>query len=166
MTFSSRVLALLLLVAVFAAAWPVGADTVVDLDTDVTVEAATASPARKGESSRIRFRLVNEGSAALHVTGIETELADRAQLVGRIGAVRTAVFYSIGAPAGEVLDLTTSHLWFGIYPLTRDLRDGETFDVRLIFVNGSILVPVHVHAAGIEGGSLPQLGQAATERSR
>lgn len=152
MTFVPWARTLLLLLAALASAWPAGADAVVDLDTDVTVEAATASPARKGESSRIRFRLVNEGSAALHITGIETDLAERTQLVGRIGAVRTAVLDSIGAPSGETLDLTTSHLWFEIDPLERDLREGETFDVRLNFVEGSISVPVHVHEPGLEGG--------------
>lgn len=138
----------------------------VDFDTDVTVEAATASPGRKGGSSRIRFRLVNEGSEALHVIGIETDLGERAQLVGRIGTVRTSVLDSIGAPAGETLDLTTSHLWFEIDPLARDLREGEVFDVRLNFVKGSISVPVHVHESGPEGGSLNQLGLAAPERAR
>lgn len=166
MTFPFRAIVRLSVVAVLVLALPGRADTVVDFDTDVTVEAATASPGRKGGSSRIRFRLVNEGSEALHVTGIETDLGKRAQLVGRIGAVRTAVLDSIGAPAGETLDLTTSHLWFEIDPLARDLREGDTFDVRLNFVEGSIKVPVHVHAVGVEGGSLPQLGQAATERSR
>lgn len=157
---------LLLLLTALASAWPAGADTGVDLDTDVTVEAATASPARRGENSRILFRLVNDGSAALHITGIETDLAERTLLVGRIGPVRTAVLDSIGAPAGETLDLTTSHLWFEIDPLERDLREGETFDVRLNFVEGSTLVPVHVHEPGLGVGSLPQLGHAASGRWR
>lgn len=163
----SRALASMLIGAFLAiAASPARADAVVDLDTDVTVEAATATPGRRGESSRVRFRLVNGGTASLHVVGLSTAIAESASLVARIGAVGTTVLGSVGAPAGETLDLTTSHLWFEISPLARDLTSGESFDVSLNLVGGSIVVPVHVHDAEFGGSPIIQLGLRAGPSSR
>ncbi len=142
---------LLLIVLALVSSLPaVLADTPFDMGSNIRVEAATATPARQGDSSRIRFRIINGSTAPFHVIGIDTPVAREARLVARIGDIETAVLESIGTPAGETLDLTTSHLWYEIGPVTRDLRAGETFEMNLRFVGGKLTVPVHVHEAPSE----------------
>src|SRR3546814_17541330 len=102
-------------------------------------------PARQVPPSRSRFRIVNGSTAPFHVIGIDTPVAREARLVARIGDVETAVLESIGAPAGETLDLTTSHLWYEIAPVTRDLRAGETFEMRRHCAGGQLPVPFTFH---------------------
>lgn len=123
----------------------VRADTPFDVGWDIRIEAATASPARQGEASRIRFRIVNHSRTTFHVIGIEIPMARMARLVADVGESERMVLESIGVPAGESLDLTTSHLWYETGPLTRDLDAGETFDMILRFVGGQLTIPVHVH---------------------
>ena len=125
----------------------VQADIPLELGNDIRVEAAIATPTKKGEFSRLRFRIVNGSTAAIHVTGIDTPVAQGAKLVARIGESETTSLDSIGVPAGEILDLTTSHLWYEIGPVMRDLRVGETFEMTLSFVGWQLAVPVHVHRA-------------------
>ncbi|MAD38249.1 MAG: hypothetical protein CMO28_16285 [Tistrella sp.] len=133
----------LVLISIFSAARP---DTPFEAGLNVRIDAATATAARQGETSRIRFRIVNDSPAAFHVIGIETPVAREARLVADVGESERNVLESIGVPAGESLDLTTSHLWYETGPLTRDLDAGETFDMTLRFVGGQLTVPVHVHA--------------------
>jgi len=123
----------------------VQADTPFEVGWNIRIEAATASPARQGESSRIRFRIVNDSRGNFHVIGIEIPVAQMATLVADVGEAHKYILDSIGVPAGEILDLTTSHLWFETTAVIRNLQPGETFDMTLRFVGGELTVPVHVH---------------------
>lgn len=141
------------------------ADTPVDVNTDIAVEAATATAARRGEASRVRFCIVNDSTSSVHITGIDTTVAANASLIAGAGYGKNLVLDSIGAPAGEMLDLTTSHIWFETSPVFRDLVPGEVIEVRLNFVGGALTVPVHVHAttARTEPPSPTQTQPSATK---
>lgn len=134
----------LVLISIFSAARP---DTPFDAGLNVQIDAATATAARQGETSRIQFRIVNDSPAAFHVIGIETPVAREAHLVARIGPGEYTTLESLGVPSGETLDLTTSHLWYETGPVTRDLLAGQTLEMTLTFVGGQLMVPVHVHEA-------------------
>jgi copper(I)-binding protein len=122
------------------------ADTVVELGgVSVRVEAATASPAAEGGRSRLRFRVVNDGASRLHLTGVRSDVAGQADLVARTGEATETLLASFPIPAGEELDLTTSHLRYELHPLRRDLVEDETFVALLDFGRWSVEVPVHVH---------------------
>lgn len=123
----------------------VQADTPFEVGQNLRIEAATASATQKGEAARIRFSIINDSTATFHIVGIDVPVADRAQLVADVGEARKEVLDSIGVPAEEILDLTTSHLYFETSAVTRNLRQGETFDMTLEFVGGQLTIPVHVH---------------------
>ena len=141
-TLSALSLLVLMLISVLPGA---RADTPFEAGLNIRIEAVTASAARQGEVSRIRFRIVNDSGTAFHVIGIDTPVAPMTKLIADVGKAEKTVFDSIGVPAGETLDLTTSHLWYETGALTRDLQSGETFDMTLRFVGGEFTVPVHVH---------------------
>ncbi len=121
------------------------ADTPFETGEDIRIEAPTATVARQGEISRIHFRLVNGSSSRIHMIGLETALAREAQLVVRTGGGEYTTLGSYGVPAGETLDLTTSHLWYETGPVLRDSRKGESFPMTVKFTNGSLTIPVHVY---------------------
>lgn len=125
-------------------------DTVVFVPTDKGHNTVSIDGMLPEGAERINIGFNREGAVTLDRPGIDTPVAREARLVARIGDIETAVLESIGAPAGETLDLTTSHLWYEIGPVTRDMGTGETFEMSLRFVGGKLTVPVHVHEAPSE----------------
>jgi copper(I)-binding protein len=123
---------------------PALADEPIDLG-DITIEAATATPGAKGGRSKVRFQIINNSRTDLHLLGISTPLAEKAELVARIGAKRTSVLQSIGIPSEETLDLTTSHLYYEIYPLQEVLQSGDEFPITLHFTGWSKSTLIHIH---------------------
>jgi len=109
------------------------------------VEAATANPAPAGGQTIVRFKIVNDGPTGIHLIGITTPLARHARLRARVGTAEVVDIGSIGVEPEATLDLTTSHLWYELYPLERELVAGESFPVRFDFATGRLTVPVHVH---------------------
>lgn len=124
------------------------ADEALEVSNDVRIEAATATPARRGGSTKIHFVLINDSSSRLHLSKLTSPIARKISLLARTSPTQTAEIGSIGVSSGERLDLTTSHLWYEALPVSRDLKLGETIDVTLNFVTWELTVPVHVHASG------------------
>lgn len=145
MKLSRNIAAAAFAVLVTTVAAQASADEPRDLGGQVRVEGAVATPGVKGGRSQIRFRIVNESRSELHLVGISTPVAGFAELVARLGPRETTKLESIGVPADEVLDLTTSHLRYEIYPLRTELTAGDEFPITLNLVQWSVTVPVHVH---------------------
>src|SRR3546814_15325441 len=87
----------------------VRADTPFEIGNNIHIESAIATPAQPGDTSRVRFRIINDSTAPFHLIGISTPVAREARLFARIGPTATTVLSPIGVPAGEALALTTSH---------------------------------------------------------
>lgn len=81
----------------------------------------------------------------MYFLGVSTPVAPNTQLVASLGGGKATRIDGIGIPAGEVLDLTTTHLQYAIYPLVTELRSGQEFSAVLRFVEGSVPITVHVH---------------------
>lgn len=138
------VLSLLVLMLIFVLPGA-RADTPYEAGLNIRIEAATATAARRGETSRIRFRIVNDSPTTFHVIGIEIPMARAANLIARIGPDEYTTLESLGVSSGETLDLTTSHLWYDTSPVTRDLLAGQWFEMTLMLAEGRLTVPLHVH---------------------
>lgn len=127
------------------------ADATVEIGSTVRIDSGTATPARLGQATTIRFVVFNDSATRLHLAGLSTPAAESVYLIARTGPNETKEIGSIGVPADEVLDLTTSHLWYEAYPVNRPLLPGDTIEVTLDFVSWKITVPIHVHADGAGG---------------
>lgn len=112
---------------------------------NVIVVEATATAAPAGGYSKLRFKLINNGSQSVHFLGIETDIAEDAKLFAHLGAEDWAVLESISVPSGELLDLHSSHLYVLLGPLRRPLEEDEVFDTRLKLVSTEIPTIFHVH---------------------
>src|SRR3546814_14595912 len=100
----------------------VRADTPFEMGNNIHIESAIATPAQPGDTSRVRFRVINDSTAPFHLIGLSTPVAREARLFARIGPTATTVPDSIAVPAGEALDLHTLHLRYTIRPVTTDLH--------------------------------------------
>lgn len=123
----------------------VQADVPTEIGNRILVAAPTATPAGVGGRSIVRFRIVNEGQSKVVLLGMSTAVAPNAQLVASLGSSHSTVLDSIAIPAGEALDLTTSHIRLEIFPLRRSLVSGDMFPATLNFVDFSVTVSLHVH---------------------
>ena len=123
---------------------PALADEPVDLG-DIRIEAATPPPGVKGGRSKLRFQIENNSRIDLHLIGISTSVAEKSELVARVGTKKTSVLQSIGVASDEILDLTTSHLHYEIYPLQQTIHSGDEFSMTLHFLGWSESTLVHVH---------------------
>jgi len=117
-----------------------------DLNNIVKVVDATATPAQPGGKTIIRFRIVNDGPARIHLAGIATPVARAPRLMARVDAVRAIDIGSIAIAPDEVLDATGAQLWYEAEPVEHELAAGETFPVTFEFGDGRVTVPVTVHA--------------------
>ena len=112
---------------------------------NVIVGEATATAAPAGGYSKLRFKLINNGSQSVHFVGVETDIAEDAKLMVHLGAEGWAMLESIGVPSGEILDLHSSHFYVLLGPLHRPLEEDEVFDARLKLVSTKIPTIFHVH---------------------
>jgi len=115
------------------------------LGNQIQVENAYVTSGPAASSTEVRFRLVNESGTTVVLLGVSSRIAQKSRLVARIGAQATTELQSISVPAGEVLDLTTSHLWYELSPLRNELEAGDVFELELNLVNSRIMTDVHVH---------------------
>lgn len=129
------------------AAEPVRADQPPDHHGSVIVEDVWLTPANEAGQAILRLRILNETHSSMHLLGVATPLAKDSQIIGRISDHRTARLGSIGIRPDGALDLTTSHLWIELGPLSREIRQGELIPIELVFVRGRIHADAHVHGA-------------------
>jgi copper(I)-binding protein len=115
------------------------------LTTSISVSDVSASAGRPGGTSRLRLTLTNDGTDSVTFLGVESNVAERSQLVGRVGAVEDHVFGSFSIPPEATLELNTSHLWLSLRTLHRPLVAGDSFPMTLMFSRGELPVTVHVH---------------------
>lgn len=138
---------LVALSSALVAAGPVRADQPPDHNGLVTVETVWAIPASEAGKTVLRLRILNQTHSPLHLLGVATPLAKDSQIIGRISDHQTARLGSIGIRPDDMLDLTTSHLWIELGPLSHEIRQGDLIPIELVFVRGRIHADAHVHGA-------------------
>src|SRR3546814_17183802 len=104
---------------------PVRADQPPDHHGRVIVENVWISPASEAGQAILHLRILNETPSPMHLLGAATPVATGSQIIGRISDHPTARLGSIGIRPDGALDLTTSHLWLELGPLTWAIRQGE-----------------------------------------
>ena len=111
---------------------------------NVIVAEASATAAAAGGFSKLRFKLINNGSQSVYFLSIETDLAKESQLMVHLGGEDWTALESIGVPSGEVLDLHSAHFYVLLGPLRQPFEEGDVFDARLKLVSAEIPVVFHV----------------------
>lgn len=124
---------------------PVAADATLRVGDDLKIDSTSTQPAPAGGCTRVRLRLVNDGTNDVHLLGGSSAVAERARLVARIDPVNAVTLPSIAIPAQETLDLDSSHLWFELCGLNRPLATGDSFTLTVEFVGWRADVDVDVH---------------------
>ena len=135
----------ILTMSLFLLSSPTGADVTSEPLPGVTVENVVATPAQKGGTSIIRFRIVNAGVDDISLQGLRSDSARSAALVLRnsLGVRRDVEMLSIQRE--EELDFSTSHISGELRDLQTDMVEGDYQDIELVFGRGSISVEAHIH---------------------
>lgn len=116
-----------------------------ELGNEIQVESASAIVGEVGGFTKVGFRVVNDSGAPVVLLGVRSSIADNAKLVARIDTSDTTELESISVPTGEMLDLTTSHLWYELFPLSAKLEAGDVFELTVDLVDARFVIDVHVH---------------------
>lgn len=125
----------------------------------VTIDHPWALPAKAGSSTKLYMKITNDDPAAtIYFFGVRTEVASETKLQIWTGPARSGTLDSISVPAGETLDLGTSHFWIALNGLKRNLVAGETFTATANFgdrrdVELSVLVATRSEGHAVNDGS-------------
>src|SRR3546814_11432069 len=103
------------------------------MGNNIHIESAIATPAKPGDTSRVRFRIINDSTAPFHLIGISTPVASEAWMFAHIGPTATTMLAYTGVPPAAALDHTTTHHCYKILPVLRDLLSGQTFEMSQTF---------------------------------
>lgn len=122
-----------------------GADEPSDLTEAIRIDRAVADASAAGGCTQARFRIANDSRRDVHLLGLTSEAAESTELKARTGPSSVTTIGSVSVPAGSVLDLTTSHLWYELCLLKRPLRPGDRLVATLDFVSWKVPVELHVH---------------------
>lgn len=128
-------------------------------ESAVTVTGAWARPAPKGEMSAAFFVIENQGSEAVRLTGVRTDVATTAEIHETVQEGSTARMQrvdGIDVPAGGRVELAPGGYHVMLMDLQRDLNAGDSIDLVLEFADGQeVTVTAEVRdapAGGHDGG--------------
>ncbi|MFS8628848.1 MAG: copper chaperone PCu(A)C [Limnochordales bacterium] len=120
----------------------------------VVVEGAWARAASVGANSAAYMRIVNHGPDDLVIVGAAADVAERVEIhqtimemsmvEGRLTQVmRMERIPELVVPAGSAVELVPGGLHVMLLTLTRELQEGDTFELALLTEDGGRIV-VHV----------------------
>lgn len=123
----------------------VHADEAFEPITGVDVTEASATAAKVGGTSRLRFRIENFSGKTVVLTGVASANAETGAMLikGKSSSAREANELII-LPE-EALDFKTSHIWLELRGLKKPLRNGDTTEFVLNFRQGTVPGVAHVH---------------------
>ena len=98
-----------------------------------------AMAAKAGENTRVYMVIENEETENITVTGLETPVARRAQFRFQADSETVASLSSRSILPEEALNVGTSHMWFELVDLRRDLVMGSQFKAALKRADGRSL---------------------------
>ena len=117
----------------------------------IFIDHPVAMPAKAGGTSRLRLRLENETESRLNIIGLATPVAASAKLMVSVGTQQARALDSLSIAPNEELRAHTSHIWFELAGLNRDLVIGDRFPATLKFVSGrEIAFDVLVSTTAVE----------------
>lgn len=133
--------------------------------TGIEVKSAWARPALPGMNTALYFTLTNASTDAIAIIGIETDVAERAEMHrttltrktdsdGRPTQMMTmepVTMYEV--PAGGSLTLKPGGFHIMLLGVTRDLLEGERIEVTLRTATGDSIAVSAVAAHSVEAGA-------------
>lgn len=123
------------------------ADELPDTYGRMRVENIWVTPAQTGGYSTLHFRIVNDSHDEAHLMAVETPVAAKTRIVGRVSDHKSVAIESLGVRADSDVNVGSDHTWIELGPLTREMRPGETIPVEFVFARRRVSGRAHVHSA-------------------
>lgn len=143
--FQSYPTILLLLLFSFMAFSLSMADETTEMKPDVTVIDAVASPAKKGEKTRIRFKVENLLNREIVLQSVHAEIANATNMRMKVSNDEFETIVGIPILPEETLNLISSHIRIEMVDLLKDLESGTKFEFVLDFGDFKIAAFADAH---------------------
>jgi copper(I)-binding protein len=111
----------------------------------VTIEDASITVARVGETARLSMRIDNASGRKITLLGVRAEIADSGALIVAPPGAAQQDAQSFVLLDQETLDLGSSHIGAELRGLRRPIHPGETVEFELIFAVGAVKAIAHAH---------------------
>jgi len=135
---------LLLLFSLAASTFSV-ADETTELQPGVIVKEAVVQPAKKGETARLRFKVVNLLRQDILLRGISAEIADTTELRMNVTDEGYEAIEDIPIYSEETLNLVSSHIRVELIALKGDLKRDDEMKFELDFGDFKVPAIADVH---------------------
>ena len=123
----------------------VSADEISEHIDGIYVEDATITPAKKGKTATLRFRMTNFRRKHVTLIGLRALFAKTGKMVMLIPEKGPENVSSLTILSEEVLDFATSHLKGELHDVESDLVLGSNIEFELVFTDFTTTATAHVH---------------------
>jgi len=121
------------------------ADPAPEIFYGATIEGAQLDASDIGETSMLRFRIVNDGAEPLILLGATSDDFGRSKILAYTSHATPVDLESVAVPIEEELGLDSFHLTIELSELKTKFRAGQIITLNLAFVRGEIPIQAHVH---------------------
>ena len=122
-----------------------GAHEATEMRSGVLVSQATLTPAERGGSSRLKFRITNDGNRPLILTDVEADVARSRSVVMVMPESGPEQVDRVPILRDETLEVDTHHIRVRLKDLRRPLRSGDRVRVRIGFDGFEVNAVADVH---------------------
>lgn len=123
----------------------VSADEISEHIDGIYVEDATITPAKKGGTAILRFKLTNFGRKHVTMIGLSAPFARTGSMVMNIPEKGPKSISELTILSEETLDFSSSHLKGELGEIVSDLVSGTNVEFVLTFSNFATTATAHVH---------------------
>lgn len=132
-----------LMLAVFPTV--VSADEISEHIDGIYVEDATITPAKKGGTAILRFKVTNFGRKHVTLVGLSAPFAGTGSMVMIIPELGPIKVSELAILSEETLDFSAAHLKGELGEIVSDLVSGTNVEVVLTFSSFTTTATAHVH---------------------
>ncbi|MBL4725694.1 MAG: hypothetical protein JKY83_03280 [Rhizobiaceae bacterium] len=123
----------------------VSADEISEHIDGIYVEDATITPAKKGGTAILRFKVTNFGQKHVTLVGLSATFAGTGSMMMNIPEIGPKSVSELTILSEETLDFSASHLKGELGEIVSDLVSGTNVEFVLTFSNFTTTAIAHVH---------------------
>lgn len=125
------------------------ADSSFETADGVEIESAHATPAPKGGTMIVRFRVVNLSVNNIALVGVRSSIAGVGAMVMRDPLMGTRDVTTLTIEREEELGFNTSKIWTELRDTKEGFVEGDYIPFELLFRHGTVATEAHVHKSAV-----------------
>lgn len=138
-------LLVLLLLAIFSFTQTTMADDTTENALGLVVADAVVTPAKPGESARLRLKITNFGSESLSLRALHSDVAISTKMIMTTPGIGQHVVSDLTILRDETLDLASSHIRVELQDIQKEIKPGSNIEFALFFRRFVTKATAHAH---------------------